>query len=35
VTRQGKVPLFAESGTMFFSKDNNAEIEYRGKKDCR
>ena len=28
VTRQGKVPLFAESGTMFFSKDVNAEIEF-------
>jgi CubicO group peptidase (beta-lactamase class C family) len=28
VTRQGKVPLFAESETMFFSKDINAEIEF-------
>jgi CubicO group peptidase (beta-lactamase class C family) len=27
-TRQGKVPLFAESETMFFPKDINAEIEF-------
>jgi CubicO group peptidase (beta-lactamase class C family) len=27
-TRQGKVPLFAESKTMFFRKDINAEIEF-------
>ena len=28
MTGQGKVPLFAESETMFFSKGSNAEIEF-------
>jgi hypothetical protein len=28
MTGQGKVPLFAESGTMFFPKGINAKIEF-------